>query len=439
MNIKLLKKKDFFLLIFGNLVSRIGTYAQDFALSLYVLKITGSGMKFASVLAITLIPQLIFGPFMGVIADRFYRKKIIVTLDFLSGIVIGITAVVFKLNGGLSLPYIYALVIVLSMISLLFSPTIGAIVPSIMKKEELLDANAISSLVGNIAMVISPMIGGFLFGIYGLFVILIINSISFILSAVSETFINVPKNQKVNSESSVKSYLDDLKEGIIFTSKQKNILAIMFIALIANFALNPLCNIGFPYIIKKLFKCSDFQYGLFQGIMVIGMFIAPFLCTSVLKNIPFKKIITLNMAIIGVVVGVGAVIVSPLYLNLFKTSFVPYITLLLIVVLMGVLISIINIFIGTIFQKEVPIPMMGRVGSVMNTLCMAMTPIGQIIFGFLFDVSPAYIVVAIASLVLVLSSLIYKGLAYSKIENDITKNLSESELAASSAVPPSQE
>ena len=131
-------KKDFSLLMLGSLVSKIGTYFQDFALSLYVLKITGSGMKFASVLAITLIPQIIFGPFMGVIADRFDRKKIIVTLDILSGVVVGITAVVFKLNGGISLPYIYVLVIILSMISLLFSPTIGAIIPSIMKKEELL-------------------------------------------------------------------------------------------------------------------------------------------------------------------------------------------------------------------------------------------------------------------------------------------------------------
>lgn len=426
MNVNLLKKKDFSLLMLASLVSRIGTYFQDFALSLYVLKITGSGTKFASVLAITLIPQLILGPFMGVIADRFDRKKIIVILDFISGIVVGISAIVYKLNGGLSLPYIYALVITLSIISLLFSPAIGAIIPSIMKKEELLDANAISSLISNISMVISPLIAGFLFGIYGLFVILIVNSISFILSAIAEMFINIPKNQKNNSEFSAKVYINDLKEGLNFSFKQKNILAIMFIALIANFALNPLCNIGFPYIIKKIFKSSDFQFGLFQGVMIVGMFVAPFLCTSVLKNISFKKILTYNMAIVGIITGIAAVVVSPLYINLFNNSFGPYVTLLLLVILMSALISIINIFIGTIFQKEVPIDMMGRVGAVMGTLSMAMTPVGQVTFGFLFDISPAYIVVGICGLILLFSSLVYKWLTHSKVENNVVEQIVES-------------
>jgi MFS family permease len=414
MNTKLLKQKDFLLLIQGTLVSNIGTLMQEFALALYVLKITGSGAKFASVLAITLIPQLILGPFMGVFADRFDRKKIIVILDLMSGIAVGITAIIFKLNGALTLPYIYGLVILLSLISLLFSPAMGAILPSIIKKEELLDANSIKSVINSVGSIISPILAGFIFGLYGMFIVLVINSISFILSAISEMFINVPKSKVKHSKFSTKEFMNDFTTGLKFTASKRSILAIIFVALIANFALNPLCNVGFPYIVKNVFKCSDFQYGIFQGILLSGMLIGPFICTSFLKNVSFKKILTINIGIIGIVIGIVAAVVSPLYVSLFETSFIPYVTLILLSVVMVILISIINIFIGTMFQKEVPVDMMGRVGSVMNTLCMAIAPIGQILFGVLFDTQAVYVVVSIASLILIFSSFMYTRLTHIK-------------------------
>jgi MFS family permease len=351
---------------------------------------------------------------MGVFADRFDRKKIIVTLDLMSGIAVGITAIVFKLNGALTLPYIYGLVILLSLISLLFSPAMGAIIPSIIKEEELLEANSIKSVINSMGSIIAPILAGFIFGLYGMFIVLVINSISFILSAFSEMFINVPKNKVEHSELSVKEFMKDFTTGLKFTASKKSILAIIFVGLIANFALSPLCNVGFPYIIKNVLKCSDFQYGIFQGILLSGMLIGPFICTSFLKNVSFKKIITINTAIVGIIIGIVAVVVSPLYGNLFETSFIPYVTLTLLTVLIAILMSIINIFMGTMFQKEVPLEMMGRVGSVMNTLCMAITPIGQILFGALFDTQPVYIVVSIASLILIFSSFLYTRLTHIK-------------------------
>lgn len=75
MKFNLLKEKNFSLLMFGKITSLIGSNMQSFALSLFVLSTTGSATKFASILAIALIPQLLLGPFAGVIVDWFYRKK----------------------------------------------------------------------------------------------------------------------------------------------------------------------------------------------------------------------------------------------------------------------------------------------------------------------------------------------------------------------------
>ena len=196
MRVSLLKERNFGLLMWGKLVSLVGTQMQNFALSLYVFKITGSASKFATVLMVTIIPQLILGPMAGVFVDWLDRKKIMVYLDMVNGILIGIYAILFYINGELSLGSIYIFAILLSLISVLFQPAISTVIPSIVKKEELVEANSINSLIMNVGNLISPMIAGALFGVYGLFTILVINSISFILSSVSEMFIDIPKVNK---------------------------------------------------------------------------------------------------------------------------------------------------------------------------------------------------------------------------------------------------
>ncbi|WP_255405087.1 MFS transporter [Thermoanaerobacterium sp. RBIITD] len=125
MNLSIFKRKNFLFLITGKFISLLGSEMQNFALSLYVLKITGSATKFASVLAITLVPQIIFGNIAGVLADWFDRKKLLMMLDLLSAAIVAIYAIIFKMNGVLTLTQIYILSVLLSTISSMFNPTIG--------------------------------------------------------------------------------------------------------------------------------------------------------------------------------------------------------------------------------------------------------------------------------------------------------------------------
>ncbi|SDP63254.1 MFS transporter [Clostridium gasigenes] len=138
MNFKILKDKNFSLLMFGKITSLVGSSMQTFALSLFVLATTGSATKFASILAVTMIPQLILGPFAGVFVDWFDRKKIIISLDILSGVVVSTFAVIYFITGQMPIGYIYILAITLSLISTLFQPTIQTIIPTITKKDDLI-------------------------------------------------------------------------------------------------------------------------------------------------------------------------------------------------------------------------------------------------------------------------------------------------------------
>ena len=425
MNVKLLKQKNFLLLVLGGFVSVLGSDMQNFILSLYVLSLTGSGTKFASVLAIGIVPKIILGPFAGVFADRFDRKKMMVGLDLLSGITVGVFALIYSVNDGLYLSYIYVLVILLSLISIFFSPVDMAILPSIVRKEDLTEANSINFGIARIASLIAPMIGAALYGIFGLFIILIINSTSFILAAISEIFIAVPKNDRSNDKFTIKEFFCDFSEGFKFVLSNRIIMSIILLGLFLNFAGTPMLGLINTYILKQVIKVSDMQLGLLESIMMIAMFTAPFICSYLSKKMKVINILYLDNLIMGFIILSIALISSPLYINLFSSNFAPFVSMGITCLLISILCGINNILLGTILQQETPNFMMGRVSSVLGTLLIAATPLGQMVFGVLLDKIPVYVCVAIVSTIIIVSSVIFKVLTSSpsqKLEIAITED-----------------
>ena len=400
MNLKLLNQRTFSTLMFAKFISLIGTQMQNFALALYVLRITGSATKFAIVSAIAIIPNIFLGPIAGVFADWFDRKKMIIYLDIINGIVVGIYAIIFKINGGISLTQIYILAIILSMISSLYMPTISTVIPSIIKRDELLEANGIDSFVMSLGNLASPVIAGVLFGTYGLFIILIANLISFILAGISEMFLNIPKINKQPEKFDIQYFLSDFTEGIQFIKNKKLMRNIIVLALILNFAFNPMLGLGVTFISKQILKITDLQYGIMESMFIIAMTIAPFIASQVSRKYKMGKVLFLSIFNSSILIGILATIVKCNSLNLFSNNFMPYIGILIIGFIISMITTISNITIGTIFQQQVPLQMMGRVNSVMSTCCIVAIPAGQMIFGLLLDKVDTAICVTICALIL---------------------------------------
>lgn len=426
MNVNLLKKKDFLLLMLGKLVSLIGSEMQSFALSLYVLAITGSATKFASVVAVTVIPKVILGPIAGVFADWFDRKKIVVGLDFFNGIIIGIYAIMFFINNGLSMLSIYVLTIILATIELLFQPAISTIIPSIVHKDELVAANGINSTIMNIGLVISPCIAGVLFGIAGLKLILIINSISFILSAISEFFIQVPKTNKKPEKINFKSFKEDFKEGLSFIKERPIIKAIIRLGIILNFAFSSFISVGLLYISKEILKVSDTQYGLMQSLLVIGMFLAPIVCTYMSKKLSLGKIMFIGVFISSIIVFLISICATNLMVNIFSSKLILFGIITILCIVFITMISAVNMALAISIQKQVPIAYLGRVSTVMNSLLMAASPLGTMFFGVLYDKIPAYMAVLVCSIIMFTSIMILRKSLYAGDEK-IVKNISNKE------------
>src|SRR5690554_4770836 len=343
MNLRLLKQRDFALLILGKLVSLVGSNMQQFALSLYVLAKTGSATIFASMLSISILPRLLLSPIAGVFGDWFDRKRVIVLLDFVNAIILAVFAVFFFLNGGLSITAIYVLVILLEITELFFGSAMSAVLPSLVKKDELMEANSLKSLVMNIGNTLAPILAAFLYGSLGLQIILVVNAISFMLSAISEMFINIPKSHKRPEKIDITSFKNDLMEGIKIIKSDKLIYTMISLGTIINFVVAPLFGMGLVYIIREVLKADELQFGVFQMVLSASLLLAPILCGGIMKKTGTGRLTYLSFIITALLIFAMAIFPAPFILNAFGSNTVAYVGLLACAFIVGVVVTVANI------------------------------------------------------------------------------------------------
>lgn len=416
MNIKLFNSKNFSLLMIGKFISLLGSNMLQFALSLYVLAITGSATIFASMLSILIIPRLLLSPIAGVFGDWFDRKKIITSLDFVNAIIIGVYAIIMIINGSISVPLLYLFVVLLEITEIFFHSSMSAILPSIVTKEELIDANATNSLIVNIGQLLAPVIASILYATFGLRIILIVSSISFLVSAISKLFLKVPATNKMPDKINLNSFKSDLMEGFHVIKGNKFISSIIGIGTIINFSIGPLFAIGVIFIIKEVLKCTDFQFGLFQSILSLSMIVSPILFSGYMKKRKIGKMCFHSFMTITLFIFLMAIVPATLFLNLFHTNMVPFITLLVISFVIGMFATVVNIVTGTLFNQVVPLELMGRTSTVFNLLVTVFIPIGQMLFGYLYDIIPPSYVVLLSGVIILIALLKYKAILI-KIDN----------------------
>lgn len=406
MNLKLLKNRNFALLILGNSVSLLGSNMQQFALSLYVLSITKSATLFAAIVAISVIPRLVVSPVAGVFGDWFDRKKSIVTLDLLNGILIGAYAIYYLINGSLSIPSIFLLVILLEITEIFFGSAMAAVIPSMIEKEHLFEANSIKSVFDSLGGIIAPLLASVLFGAFGLLPILIVNGLSFIASALSELTIAIPKSHAAPQKIDLVNFKKDLSEGIKIIKEQKVIRVIIGLGMILNFSLSPLLSIGLTYIIKDTLNGTPLQFGLGGSILAFSLLLSPMLFGSYAQKINVGRVTIASFLIVGALVGLMSIATTQAMIGFFPTNLVPYIMIMAVSFLIGMAISIANISIGTLFGTLVPREFMGRTAAVMNMGLTIAMPIGQLGIGIALDfLTPAPIVLTVA--IIIVGSVIY--------------------------------
>lgn len=419
MNTKIkLFNKNFTLLVIGQIISLFGNSILRFALPLYLLDTTKSATLFGAVSACSLIPMVVVTPFGGIIADRVNKRNIMVALDFLTAILI--LAFLFSIG-----KFNLVLMLIITLMALYgiqgaYQPTVQASIPLLVDRENLLSGNAVINQVSSLAGLLGPIIGGILYGFYGLIPILIASIICFFISAVMEIFIKIPYKKRQTTFSAFAIVKDDFKTSLTFIFKDRPVIfKTIFIISCFNLVLSSLIMIGIPVIITQILNMSSQAYGVTQGLLAFGGLFGGIMTGVLVKKIKiYHSHIILLIAILGLV-PIGFVIMFNV------TPMTSYVVITACCFLIMAVSTLFSIQILTFIQSETPSHLTGKVISFCLAMTMCSQPIGQIIYGYLFEVFKddtyiiIFVVVLISSLIAFMSNKIFSNLKETKVYPEV--------------------
>lgn len=413
---KLIKNKEdknAILFYLGSLISIFGTAIYTFAISLYTLKITGSSISFSTTLILSILPIIILNPIVGVIADKFNKKKLVVTANLLNGVFLFIVYLISNWK-GLSTGIIYLSTFVVTSINIIFDVSIDSAIPNIVSKEKIVNINAGNRIIDSISSVLGPVFGGIAFAIFNIESFIIINSISFLVSAILDTLIDFKYNS--NSELEEKSdeniaisklnYFKEIAEGFKYLISKRYIIEILAIFIIFNFFISFSVTIPIPIILNNILKIPTKSFGLIQGAIPVGMIIGAFM----VKNIIAKYKLNSIFSVTGIIISVNIILLSiPLFINTISNINIYVIYYLVIMIFMGVCISLVDIPFSYTLQTNIEEEFRARSLSLTISIVKVVVPISYLISGVLLQSIEAYVVVLFGGIsVLIVSTIFYK-------------------------------
>lgn len=370
--------RNFTLLILGQVSSLTGNYTLKFALSMYVLEQTGSASIFAGMLSAALLPTVLLSPFGGILADRANRKHIMVALDALSGL--SVLAAGLLLPLGRELWVIGALLVLLSVLAAFESPTVQACVPQMVSPQNLVQGNAVVSQVSAVTSLVTPFLGSLFYTAFGIGPVFAAAVVCFWLTALLECMIHLEYQKPPRTAGIGAIVREDLAVSAHFLRReQPDILKLLLLAALAGMFVSGTAVVGFPYLVRTVLGLSATYYGAAESAMGAAAILGS-LCAGLLG----KKLRVRDMAAIFLSFGLSLFPIGFSFL-LPVGRMARYGVLLFFFCVCQLGVCIFSTYAITLIQQRTPEQLMGKVMSCVFTLSMCAQPVGQLVYGALFD------------------------------------------------------
>lgn len=370
--------RNFTLLILGQVSSLTGNYTLKFALSMYVLEQTGSASIFAGMLSAALLPTVLLSPFGGILADRANRKHIMVALDALSGL--SVLAAGLLLPLGRELWVIGALLVLLSVLAAFESPTVQACVPQMVSPQNLVQGNAVVSQVSAVTSLVTPFLGSLFYTAFAIGPVFAAAVVCFWLTALLECMIHLEYQKPPRTAGIGAIVREDLAVSAHFLRReQPDILKLLLLAALAGMFVSGTAVVGFPYLVRTVLGLSATYYGAAESAMGAAAILGS-LCAGLLG----KKLRVRDLSAIFLSFGLSLFPIGLSFL-LPVGRMARYGVLLFFFCVCQLGVCIFSTYAITLIQQRTPKQLMGKVMSCVFTLSMCAQPVGQVVYGALFD------------------------------------------------------
>lgn len=362
--------RDFWKFLTGQTISTLGSAFSAFALPLLVFQLTHSPLSLAIITITFALPHLLFGLFIGAWVDRVDRKRLMILVDVLLALTV-ITIPVLALLHQLNVWWVYGVQFTVSSLVLVFEQAEFTAIPSLVGSNDLVTANGRINATYQGSEVAGPAIAGAIANVISVPALLVIDSISYLVSATALATIKVSFNRTDRARKQGRRIIADIGEGIHYVLSHPVLRNISLMMMLFNLT-NVTVYAQGVYYAKERLHASNFELGLFFASGSVGAIAFSLIAGRLRKRLSFSTVVIGCLALSGVATIIFAAI--------------PWLWAALpLLFLREGLLSLLNINTFSLRQVIVPDHMLGRVLSVAGVLAFSALPIGSIAGALLIE------------------------------------------------------
>ena len=379
---KKLWNKDFILLLQGNAVSTIGDLMYSVAIGYWVYEQTGSSGLMGLMSSISLFVTMFFSPFCGSIVDKCNRKWVVVLIDTLQGALM-LTVGVLAYRNALNVPVVLLAALLAAFGSVFYSPAISTILLDIVPRGDLVRGQSIHSGITSAINLVGTAFSGAMVAFLGVPLIVVINGMSNLYAAATELLIRVPKTVQQGIPVTVKGILQDSGKAIRTIVSDRFLSLFVPCALILNLLSAGSFALILPFCLEKGFTVE--KYGYLVSIFTV----AQLLCVVILGTVKLTPKARFWVQALGF--SCSEVFFLLTYLS---RGFVP---MCILAFLAGFLNCAGNTVFNAALMLALPEENRSAILGFIQSASVGGTALSAVIYGFLGDVFPLYLVFAVGS------------------------------------------
>lgn len=373
--------RTFFILWVSQAVSLLGSALVEFALAWYLTMETGSATVLAIAMLMALVPQIVLGPLIGPLVDRWNRKQIMIIADSAIAVVT-IGLVLLFASSTIQVWHIYMAMVLRSIGQSFHFPAMLASIPLIVPEKHLARAAGLNQMLQGVVTIAAPPAGAFLIGLLPMYGVLAVDIATAVVAVSCLFFIPIPQPE-LTTRTAGSSPLQDMVDGFKYIFTSSGLLALTVLCSVIVFFIMP----GFtllPILVTDHLGGDVLKLGWLNSAFGIGM-IAGGLLLGVWPG--FKKRIVTTLA--------GTLMMSGAAFFLGFTTLALYPLVLAACFIVGAGMSAGNAPMMAIVNSVVAKDMQGRFFSIFNALTSALTPLGLAVAGPVADaigIRPLYFI-----------------------------------------------
>jgi MFS transporter, DHA3 family, macrolide efflux protein len=358
-------KKVFSIIWAGQAFSLVGSQMVHFAVAWWLTQSTGSATVLATMAIFATVPQVVLGPFIGAMVDRWNRRLVMIVADAVVALFTLLLAVLF-ITGHVQIWYLYVISLIRGTLGVFHWTAMQASTSLMVPHEHLSRVAGMNQTLQGVLSIAAPPLGALVVGLLPMGQVMMIDVVTASIAILPLLFVRIPQPDNVASDAvTPKALLQDVRQGLSYVLAWPGLVIVLLMATLINFLLNP-TGILMPLLVKDHFHGGVWHLSVMESAWGVGI-IAGGLLLSIWGGFKRRIVTTLS----GLVVLGGAVLMTGMAPgNMFFMAVGGN-------SLAGLLNPLINGPLFAILQARIKPEMQGRVFTLVGSVAGAIAPIGM--------------------------------------------------------------